>query len=672
MSNSATAGNAPQVPVAYREQRSVLIEFFRHHGAWAPGVKLFRRLGFKAKAAIISAVFLVPLAVVFTGLWQAKQDVIDFANKERQGVASMTLVANFYNELTNVRNATRATLGGYDGKADYAAAHAAAGKHLTALEDQVKKDGDPLLILPAVAKLRSAWVATDSAKEGVDERGRTVFGPVVTATRELLNKVGDDSNLVLDPDVDSFYLINAMVLAMPKVMEDTGQLWGWSTYAASKGSLERTQLRDFGVWSATTATGVRDLRDFVGRATTATASLKTRIDLTALDNVDAFQKLAQGAVLEGKEVDAARLYAAGKSAVSSLDVLFDATLPIIDELLQARIEAANRERTLFSLVVLAFVTAGAYLFYSFFLVTHGGLREVQRHLEAMTAGDLTTSPRPWGNDEAAHLMGSLADMQKSLRNIVTRVRGSSESLVHASSEIASASMDLSSRTEQTAANLEESASSMEEISSTVKNTSENSVQASRVAEGNAETAARGGSVIAQVVSTMHDINASSKRISEIIGTIDGIAFQTNILALNAAVEAARAGEQGRGFAVVASEVRSLAQRSAQAAKEIKTLITTSVERVESGTRIVQGAGDTMSELVSNAERMRSLLSEISTASSEQSNGVTQVGAAVQDLDKMTQQNAALVEQTAAAASSLRDQALDLANEVSRFKLPAHG
>jgi methyl-accepting chemotaxis protein len=267
-------------------------------------------------------------------------------------------------------------------------------------------------------------------------------------------------------------------------------------------------------------------------------------------------------------------------------------------------------------------------------------------------------------------MLSLHDMQASLRTIVSRVRSSSESIVHASTEIASASMDLSARTEQTASNLEESAASMEQISSTVKHTADNVKQAALVAQGNSQSAARGGAVIKDVVTTMQDINASSKKISDIIGTIDGIAFQTNILALNAAVEAARAGEQGRGFAVVASEVRSLAQRSAQAAREIKTLITSSVEKVESGARVVNGAGDTMHELVDNAERMNSLLSEISTAASEQSSGVAQVGAAVHQLDEMTQQNAALVEQTAAAASGLRDQAQNLATEVARFRLPA--
>jgi methyl-accepting chemotaxis protein len=260
-------------------------------------------------------------------------------------------------------------------------------------------------------------------------------------------------------------------------------------------------------------------------------------------------------------------------------------------------------------------------------------------------------------------------MQKSLRTIVEGVRASSGAVVHASSEIAAASMDLSARTEKTASDLEASSTSMGMISATVTQTADDVRQVARLAAGNSATAERGGEVIGLVVNTMRDINASSKKIGDIIGTIDGIAFQTNILALNAAVEAARAGEQGRGFAVVASEVRNLAQRSALAAKEIKTLVTSSVEKVEIGTEIVQGAGTTMLDLVGNAKRMNGLLEEISVAAAEQSTSVTLARAAVRALDGMTQQNAALVERTASAASRLKDQASNLSAEVARFRLP---
>jgi len=317
----------------------------------------------------------------------------------------------------------------------------------------------------------------------------------------------------------------------------------------------------------------------------------------------------------------------------------------------------------------ALLVAG-YLFLCFYRVMDGGLKETRRHLRAMTDGDLTTSPSPWGNDEAAQLMLELRSMQESLRAMVLRVRQSSDEIVHSSNEIASGAHDLSARTEQAAANLEQSAAAMEQISSTVRNGAEHTAEASRVASHNAEVAAQGGRAMGEVVATMDGIRGSSAKIGEIIGTIDAIAFQTNILALNAAVEAARAGEQGRGFAVVASEVRTLAQRSAGAAREIKALIGSSVEQVQAGTGIVRDAGTTIEDIVASSQRVNQLLGEVATGAREQSTGIAQIGQAVHELDRMTQENAALVEQTAASASAMREQAQTLANEVSRFRMPA--
>jgi len=263
---------------------------------------------------------------------------------------------------------------------------------------------------------------------------------------------------------------------------------------------------------------------------------------------------------------------------------------------------------------------------------------------------------------------AMGAMARQLNLSLATVRESSESIRLASAEIATGNQDLSLRTEQTASNLQRASSSTEQLNTTVRHSAESARQAFQLAANASSVAARGGTVVGQVVSTMEEINVSARKIADIIGVIDGIAFQTNILALNAAVEAARAGEQGRGFAVVASEVRSLAGRSAEAAKEIKTLIGASVEKVDSGSRLVADAGQTMTEIVGSVQRVSDMIGEISAASNVQSEGIGNVNTAVMELDQMTQQNAALVEQSAAAADSLREQALRLAQVVSAFRL----
>jgi methyl-accepting chemotaxis protein len=283
-------------------------------------------------------------------------------------------------------------------------------------------------------------------------------------------------------------------------------------------------------------------------------------------------------------------------------------------------------------------------------------------------GDLSAEVHSDRDDELGLLLQAMDGMQQKLRSLVGHIRESAESIGTASKEVAVGNQDLSERTEQTASNLQHAASAMTQLTGNVRQSADAAVQANHLATSASAVARRGGQAVSEVVSTMNDINASSKKISEIIGVIDGIAFQTNILALNAAVEAARAGEQGRGFAVVASEVRSLAQRSAGAAKEIKSLIGASVERVETGARQVADAGATMREIESSVERVTAIISEISAASAEQSSGIGQVSGAVTQLETMTQQNAALVEESAAAAESLREQASSLNTLVHAFRL----
>ncbi|PJI98133.1 methyl-accepting chemotaxis protein-1 (serine sensor receptor) [Acidovorax sp. 69] len=300
------------------------------------------------------------------------------------------------------------------------------------------------------------------------------------------------------------------------------------------------------------------------------------------------------------------------------------------------------------------------------------LGEANQATKEFARGNLTTPLVVHGKDEIASVVASMEAMRQSLSGLVAGVRQGSESVSTASAEIAQGNHNLSMRTEQQASALQQTAASMEQLGSTVRQNADNAVNANKLAHSASTIAQQGGEVVAMVVATMKDINDSSRKINDIISVIDGIAFQTNILALNAAVEAARAGDQGRGFAVVASEVRSLAQRSAAAAKEIKQLITESVGRVEHGTALVDKAGNTMSEVVTSIRNVTHIMGEISAASSEQSSGVTQVGEAVTLMDQATQQNAALVEEMAAAASSLRGQADDLVSAVAVFRINGNG
>jgi methyl-accepting chemotaxis protein len=296
------------------------------------------------------------------------------------------------------------------------------------------------------------------------------------------------------------------------------------------------------------------------------------------------------------------------------------------------------------------------------------LNEAVRVAQTVADGDLTSRIEPKTKDETGQLLQALKNMNESLLRIVGEVHNGTQAIATASNQIASGNLDLSGRTEQQASSLEETASSMEELTSTVKQNADNARQANSLSLSASQIAVKGGEVVGQVVATMNDINDSARKIADIIGVIDGIAFQTNILALNAAVEAARAGEQGRGFAVVASEVRNLAQRSAAAAKEIKALIDDSVGKVGAGSKLVEQAGATMTDVVDSVKRVTDIVAEIAAASQEQSSGIEQVNQAISQMDQVTQQNAALVEQAAAAAGSLNEQAAKLERTVGVFKI----
>jgi methyl-accepting chemotaxis protein len=384
---------------------------------------------------------------------------------------------------------------------------------------------------------------------------------------------------------------------------------------------------------------------------------------------------AREAIVAGNQADAMELY--NNKVIKSAPPMFEALSQLKE--LQGTVAAehfAHAGALNTSVRVLALGSAAVAIALCIFLawtITRSITRPLARAVRlarSVAAGDLTSHVEIDRSDETGQLLEALEDMNAKLQNIVSQVRIGTDSIAVGSGEIAKGNLDLSARTEQQAGSLEETASSMEELTSTVKQNADNARQANVLAASASEVAVKGGAVVSQVVLTMDDINTSARKIVDIIGVIDGIAFQTNILALNAAVEAARAGEQGRGFAVVATEVRNLAQRSASAAKEIKVLIDDSVSKVDIGSRLVDEAGSTMEEIVSSVRRVTDIMGEISSASVEQEAGIGQINQAITEMDNVTQQNAALVEQSAAAAGALQEQADGLAQLVSTFKLDA--
>ena len=403
--------------------------------------------------------------------------------------------------------------------------------------------------------------------------------------------------------------------------------------------------------------------------------------VTAIDkSLDEIKQYEAGIVPIFDQIERAQIDGAGggayadrlKTHMEATDQLFSRLATSAREQMQeARQGVDTLAATMSGLIGVALVLALAVLI----PLTYLSVRSITRSLaqardlaERIAGGDLSRDTQALNHDEVGQLVTAMGRMQQSLRGLVRQVQDAAGNISTASSEIATGNHDLSQRTEQTAANLEEAASSMEMLTSTVQQSAQASRQASDFASSAAEVAARGGAVVSQVVSTMDQITTSSRKIADITGVIDSIAFQTNILALNAAVEAARAGEQGRGFAVVASEVRSLAQRSAGAAKEIKELIGSSVERVEDGSRLVSQAGQTMTEIVGSVRRVSGIIHEITASAAEQSDNIGHISQSVTQLDQKTQQNAALVEQSTAASESLREQALQLTRAVSQFKL----
>ena len=638
--------------------------FFRHHGLLAPGIRLFRSIGFPAKSTWVSAAFLMPILLLSASLWLAASANIDFSAKERLGVTYARALMPLLDAAQNRRRAATA------GSADLDQAQQGVAKALQAVGEVEKRLGPQL-------NTAQAWKQVEQLQAGLASRAvrddalatfaaHTAF---IDAVLALLNDMADSSNLTLDPDVDTFYLMDAAVFRLPSMIEQLGQLRGMGNVILRAGQKSAAQHDAVSVAFAFARAHREDAVKALGRAAKADPALvgAVRAEEAQTSSQRVLDLVQQRVLAAAPSGDAQAFVDAGNVAIAASYQLVGRTLDALDQRIETRIAGLRTTLMMQMGLSLFGIMVAIYLLVAFYRVTQGGIAEVARQLTEISRGNLTLRPQPWGRDEVARLMNTLSATLDALRRIVGQVRAGAEEIQTASKEVAAASMDLSRRTEETAAQLQRTSAAMVQIGGTVQHTAQTASGASDLVERSTLVAEKGGAEVDQVVTTMGGIKTSSCRIEEIIGTIDSIAFQTNILALNAAVEAARAGDHGKGFAVVAAEVRALAQRSAGAAREIKSLIGASVEQVEGGSKVVTQAGDTMRQIVDNAVRVRQLIGEISDGTRAQTAGLSEVGQSVEQLDGMTQQNAALVEQTAAAAASLSDNARRLTEEMAFFR-----
>jgi len=596
---------------------------------------------------------------------------------ERAGLAPSRALLEVV-RLAQIHRGMSATVLG--GKADAEAQRQARAAELQqavqAFDAVLARDIDDARIRADWQRGRERWQALSQAIGARGITGAESFArhtEMIGGLIELNDRVADHFGLTADPDKATYFLIIGTLQQMPRLTEMLGQARARGSALLVRMTASPEERAEVASLVERARVGVRELGISLEKSFEQQAPLKARLEAPLNRSSSAFEatiQLAREQIVQAPvlQLAPADYFKATTDAIDGMYGLSELAAKELDAALGQR-HAARRSELAFVLAAIGALLAAGLAFALLIGRSITRPAELAREVSVRVAsGDLSQPVPEGGRDEMGELLRAMGRMQAALTQVVGSVRGNAEGVAAASSQIAQGNNDLSARTEQQASALEETAASMEQLSSTVKLNADHAQQANQLAIGASSVATQGGDAVARVVHTMKDIHDSSRRIADIIGVIDGIAFQTNILALNAAVEAARAGEQGRGFAVVAGEVRSLAQRSAGAAREIKALIQQSVERVEQGSALVDQAGHTMGEVVASIRRVTDIVGEISAASREQSDGVAQVGEAVTQMDQATQRNAALVEESAAAAASLKTQAEQMVDSVAAFRL----
>lgn len=630
-----------------------------------PGVELFAHLRFRAKAALISTAFLIPVLVLGGYYLNSKLAIVSVTRHELQGVAYAKSVIAAANQMRELRH--QIILGSVGQGGDLAAFNVRAGQAVLAIQEAGKSHGQGMDTEASLNNIKQFHASSNAPADNLPQTFQAQTR-VNTAILKLLENIADDSELTLDPEIDTYYLQHMSMVVLPQMLESVAQIHALASAGIRSGK-ERELVaeeikQEASLLRYLTANAEKDLQKVLGLHPDKQAQLNLAPALQSLQNLrQAIADLTQGDAGKAQKIDAG-----GQETIQGLQQLQQNCHQQLEYLLEQRIVGVHKELMLVGLSVGVFLLAATYMFFSFYLVVNRGLQKMCDHLHTMADGDLSGKIVPVGVDETADLMSSLHKLQESLVHLVSLMRVSADKLAGSSLQVSVSAQDLAQRTLDTVNSLQSTSQAVVEISATVGSTADHAQQATGLARENATLARQGGNAMHQLIQTMDQIRDSSGKIVDILSLIDGIAFQTNILALNAAVEAARAGEAGRGFAVVASEVRALAQRSGNAAREIKDLINSSVDKVNVGHSAVRKTGDTIEKIVLSAGQISSLLDDISIACREQEKGIKQVETTIQELDISSRDNANMVEDTSHAAKSLQGLAQNLVAEVSNFTL----